>query len=161
MASIPDTLNASLQSILSGDPWYGPNTYSIIDSITFEDAYEMPPGAVHSIAGILLHMLGWAQEVTQRMQGQPAGEPAAGDWPNPGNPDEDKWQQLKDNFKLANVTLQSVINSLPADKWDAPTNDTRDPAMGTGVTYRQLIEGLIQHHIYHSGQLALMNRLLS
>lgn len=160
MTSISEKLNASLQSILNGDPWYGPNTYSIIDGISFEAAYETPPGAVHHITGILLHMLGWAQEATRRMRGHAAAEPAGGDWPDPGTPDEQKWQHLKDNFKLANVVLLDVIDNFPANKWDEPTNDTRNPASGTGVSYLALIEGLIQHHIYHSGQLALLNRIV-
>ena len=122
-------------------------------------AYEMPPGSVHNIAGILLHMLGWTQEVTERMGGQTAGEPAAGDWPDPGTPDEDKWKQLIADFKLANVTLAGIIQNFPQDKWNTPTNDTRDRELGTGVSYQALIEGLIQHHIYHSGQIALLKRI--
>jgi uncharacterized damage-inducible protein DinB len=158
--STSQKLNALLQSILSGDPWYGPNTYDIIDNISFEAAYETPSGSVHNIAGIILHMLGWTLETTARMQGQTAGEPAGGDWPNPGTPDEQKWQQLINSFKLANVTLGGMIEDFPEDKWDAPTNDKRNRELGTGVSYRALTEGLIQHHVYHSGQLALLNRIV-
>ncbi|RFZ82989.1 hypothetical protein DYU05_12610 [Mucilaginibacter terrenus] len=156
-----ERLNASLESVLYGDPWYGPKTYDILSSIALEMAYELPEGSVHSIAGIMLHMLSWTQEVTARMNGKLAGEPSGGDWPDPGTPDEHKWQQLLSSFKLANVTLAGEIMKFPEDKWSAPTNDERNPALGTGVTYSELIEGLIQHHIYHSGQIALLKRLLS
>lgn len=159
--SIAEKLQTSLQSILAHDPWYGPATYDIIDQISFETAYEKPPGAVHAIAGIVLHMLGWTQEVTQRMGGQTAGEPAGGDWPDPGTPDEQRWQQLIADFKLANVTLAGVIQHFADDRWNAPINDERIQEIGTGVNYQALVEGLIQHHVYHSGQLALMKRLLS
>lgn len=159
MTTIAEKLQTSLQQILAHDPWYGPATYDIFEGITFEMAYETPPGSVHSIAGILLHMLGWTQEVTERMVGQTAGEPAAGDWPDPGTPDEDKWKQLIADFRLANVTLAGIIQNFPQDKWNAPTNDTRDRELGTGVSYQALIEGLIQHHIYHSGQIALLKRI--
>jgi uncharacterized damage-inducible protein DinB len=158
--STSQKLNASLQSILNGDPWYGPNTYSIIDGISFEAACETPPGSVHNIAGILLHMLGWTHETTERMRGQTAGEPIGGDWPDPGKPDEQKWQRLKDDFKLANVVLSGVISNFPKDRWEAPINDARNSEAGTGVTYLALIEGLTEHHVYHSGQLALLNRIV-
>ncbi|RYU89509.1 hypothetical protein EWM62_14405 [Mucilaginibacter terrigena] len=160
MTIIAQKLQNSLQQILSHDPWYGPATYDIIDNVSFEAAYELPPGSVHSIAGILLHMLGWTQEVTARMNGQAAGEPAGGDWPDPGHPDEAKWKQLIADFKLANVTLAGIIQNLPADKWDAPTNDARNREMGTGVSHESLIEGLVQHHVYHSGQIALLHRIV-
>ena len=159
MTTIAEKLQTSLQQILAHDPWYGPATYDIFEGITFEMAYETPSGSVHNIAGILLHMLGWTQEVTERMGGQTAGEPAAGDWPDPGTPDEDKWKQLIADFKLANVTLAGIMQNFPQDKWNTPTNDTRDRELGTGVSYQALIEGLIQHHIYHSGQIALLKRI--
>jgi uncharacterized damage-inducible protein DinB len=159
--SIAEKLQTSLQSILAHQPWYGPATYDILDGINFEAAYEKPPGSVHNIAGILLHMLGWTQEATERMHGKEAGDPTGGDWPDPGQPDEQRWQHLINDFKLANVTLAGVIQSFPAEKWGAPTNDKRYSATGEGVTYQELIEGLIQHHIYHSGQIALLNRIVN
>ncbi|MES2268006.1 MAG: DinB family protein [Bacteroidota bacterium] len=159
MEPISQKLQTALQQVLSHDPWYGPSTYEIIGSVSFDAAYETPPGSVHNIAGILLHMLGWVHEVTARMQGKPAGEPAGGDWPDPGQPGEDKWKQLIADFKLANVTLAGIIQNFEAGKWTAPINDERNRELGTGVTYQALIEGLIQHHIYHTGQIALLNRI--
>jgi hypothetical protein len=105
-------------------------------------------------------MLGWAQEVAARMNGQTAGEPAGGDWPDPGTPDEDKWKQLIADFKLSNVTLTGIIQNVSDNKWNEPINDERNRELGTGVSYQALIEGLIQHHIYHSGQIALLNRIV-
>jgi uncharacterized damage-inducible protein DinB len=159
--SIAEKLETSLQSILAHEPWYGPATYDIIDGIIFEAAYEKPPGSVHSIAGILMHMLGWTQEATERMNGKVAGDPAGGDWPDPGQPDQQRWQHLINDFKLANVTLAGYIQNFPAEKWGTPTNDKRYSATGEGVTYQELIEGLIQHHIYHSGQISLLNRIVN
>jgi uncharacterized damage-inducible protein DinB len=159
--SIAEKLETSLQSILAHEPWYGPATYDIIDGISFEAAYEKPPGSVHNIAGILMHMLGWTQEATERMHGKEAGDPTGGDWPDPGQPDEQRWQHLINDFKLANVTLAGVIQNFPAEKWAAPINDKRYSDTGEGVSYQELIEGLIQHHIYHSGQIALLNRIVN
>jgi uncharacterized damage-inducible protein DinB len=156
----PEKLQISLQSVLSGDPWYGPATYAIIDSIPFEAAYETPPGSVHNIAGIMLHMLGWTLEVTERMYGKDASDPAGGDWPDPDTPDEDRWQTLINDFKLANTTLSGIIQSFPSNKWQEPISDHRFSESGKGDTYQEMIEGLIQHHVYHSGQLALLNRIV-
>jgi hypothetical protein len=36
----------------------------------------------------------------------------------------------------------------------------RDPALGTGATYRGMVNGLVQHNAYHSGQLALLRKAL-
>jgi len=156
-----EKLNHQLTTILSGDAWYGPNVYSIIEQLTFETAYEKPPGAVHNIAAIVLHMIAWTEEVIDRMNGLTAGIPTSGDWPDTGAPGEQKWQNYVSDLKLVNVNLQGIIQNFAVEKWDEPINEERDRELGTGVTYEALIEGLIQHHIYHSGQIALLNRIIN
>jgi len=156
-----DKLNAQLTQILSGDPWYGTNVYDILAQVSFEAAYEKPPGSVHNIAEIVLHMIAWTEEVMDRMNGLTAGIPASGDWPETGAPDEQKWQNYVNDLKLVNVNLQGVIQNFPPEQWDEPINDERDRESGTCVSYEALIEGLIQHHIYHSGQIAILNRIIN
>ena len=156
-----EALQNKLQDVLSGKPWYGPAAYNILGKISIEAAYDKPPGSIHNIAEILLHMLGWTQEVTERMHGKKAGTPDGGDWPDAGTPDEHHWQTLLSDYKLANTILAGVIQNFDEHKWGQPTNDYRYSDTGEGATYAELIEGLIQHHIYHSGQIALLNRILS
>jgi uncharacterized damage-inducible protein DinB len=150
-------LQDGLTRILSGNAWYGYNTYHLLGQVTFEAAYEKPPGSAHNIAEILLHMIAWTEEVIDRMNGQTAGLPASGDWPETGQPDEQKWQNYVDDFKLVNVNLLEVIRNFPLDNWDDVIPDDREPQVD--FTYAGLIEGLIEHHVYHSGQIALLLRI--
>ena len=39
--------------------------------------------------------------------------------------------------------------------------DTREPALGTGVTVGAMLVGLAQHDAYHTGQLALLRQLIT
>jgi uncharacterized damage-inducible protein DinB len=55
--------------------------------------------------------------------------------------------------------LLGVIQNFPPEQWDDSINDERNRELGTGVSYEALIEGLIQHHVYHSGQIALLLRI--
>ncbi len=68
-----EKLQQELQKVLSGQPWYGDPIYAILDRITFESAYENPPGSAHNIAEIILHMLSWTEEVMDRLNEKPAG----------------------------------------------------------------------------------------
>ncbi|HVS92223.1 MAG TPA: DinB family protein [Mucilaginibacter sp.] len=148
-------------NVLSGNPWYGDNVYSIIEKVSFEAAFEKPQGAAHSIAEIVLHMLSWTEEVMDRLNGKEAGPPLSGDWPEAGVPEEQKWQNYVNDLKLVNVNLQRVIGDFDEEKWNEPMNDKREHALGTGVSYKQLVNGLIQHHIYHSGQISILNRIIN
>ena len=158
--NISQQLQKDLETVLSGDPWYGSNLYDIIEQVSFEAAFEKPPGSVHNIAGIVLHMLSWTEEVLDRMNGQTAQLPSSGDWPDPGTPDEQKWQNYVNDLKLVNVNLLGVIQNFPEEKWNEPINDERNRELGTAVSYEELVKGLIQHHIYHSGQVALLCRII-
>ena len=156
-----EKLSTQLMQVLSGDAWYGPNVYDLLAEVTFEAAYEKPPGSAHNIAEIVLHMIAWTEEVLDRMNGQTAALPTSGDWPDTGAPDEQKWQNYVDDLKLVNVNLQGAIQNFPAEKWDEPIADERNRELGTGVSYGALVEGLIQHHIYHSGQVSILNRIIN
>jgi uncharacterized damage-inducible protein DinB len=157
--TISEKLSAALEKVLSGDPWYGSNTYDILSKVSFEAAYEKPAGAIHNISEIVLHMVAWTEEVMDRMNGMTAGLPTSGDWPETGTPDEQKWQNYVDDLKLVNLNLLGVIQNFPDEQWDEPILDERNRELGTGVSYEALIEGLIQHHIYHTGQIALLTRI--
>lgn len=157
--NIADKLSQELENVLSGDPWYGSPVYTILEQVGFEAAFEKPPGSVHDIAGIILHMLSWTEEVLDRMNGMSAGLPSSGDWPDHGAPTEEKWQNYVNDLKLVNVNLLAAIRDFPEEQWTEPFTDERDRELGTGVTFEELVRGLIQHHIYHSGQIALLTRI--
>lgn len=154
-----EKLTQELANVLSGAPWYGDPVYTIIEKVTFETAYEKPEHAAHNIAEIVLHMLAWTEEVIDRMNGLPSGVPTSGDWPPTGNPDQQKWQNYVNDLKLVNVNLLGVMRDFPEEQWSEPINDERNRELGAGVTYEALMNGLIQHHVYHSGQIALLTRI--
>jgi len=154
-----EKLQQELEKVLSGRPWYGTGIYATIAKISFEAAYEKPPGSAHNIAEIVLHMVAWTEEVMDRMNGMTAGVPTSGDWPETGKPDEQKWQNYVDDLKLVNVNLIGIIQNFPDEQWGEPIDDQRGDR--PVVTYEALINGLIQHHIYHAGQIALLNRIIN
>ena len=153
-----EEISNELKTVLSGHPWYGNSIYDIIKQVGFDAAFEKPPGSIHNIAGILLHMLAWTEEVMDRMNGLAAQIPSSGDWPDPGEPDEQKWQNYVNDLKLVNVNLLGVIQNFPEEQWHTPINDMRDTE--TVLTYQEMITGFIQHQVYHAGQIALLTRIL-
>ena len=104
-------------------------------------------------------MISWTEEVMDRLNGVTAQLPTSGDWPEPGTPDEQKWQNYVNDLKLVNVNLLVVIQNYPEEQWNEPIKDERDSQPSTGVSFKELVQGLIQHHIYHSGQIALLLRI--
>src|ERR1700712_1871374 len=106
-----EKLKQELERVLSGSPWYGISIYDTLAKVSFEAAYEKPPGAIYNIAEIVMHMVAWTEEVMDRMNGMTAGVPTSGDWPETGNPGEQKWQSYVEDLKLVNVNLSGIIQN--------------------------------------------------
>lgn len=150
-----------LRRQLEGDPWHGPSLKEILEGITPEQAMRRVAPGAHSIWELVLHMTGWAREVAARMRGQAAAEPEEGDWPAPpGQPDEAQWRAAKTDLARAHRELFDGIEALPPRRLHQPVKDFRNSALGTGMTAYQTIYGLIQHDVYHSGQIALLKKIV-
>jgi len=150
-------LQQELETVLSGQPWYGSPIYSILDKVTFESAYKKASPDSHNIVEIILHMLSWTEEVMDRLNGMTAGVPPSGDWPEPGAPDEQKWKLWIEDLKLANINLIGIIKDLSEEQWTTLIDDKRGDEPVT--THEQLVYGFIQHQIYHAGQIALLVKI--
>ncbi|MFD2148432.1 DinB family protein [Mucilaginibacter antarcticus] len=148
-----EKLKNDLQTILSGQPWYGESIYNIFDKVNFEAAYTRA-GHAHTIAEILLHLISWTEEVMDRLNGKPASLPNSGNWPHPGEPDEERLKIWIDDFKLVSLNLLKTIEDFPENKWDEIFIDERNNEPTN--TYRELIYGFIQHQVYHSAQVSLL-----
>jgi uncharacterized damage-inducible protein DinB len=151
-------LQAELKNVLWGHPWYGNSVYVTLAAATFENAHKRPPGAAHTIAEIVLHMISWTEEVIDRINEKPAGVPLGGDWPEPDTSDELKWYLYIDDLKLVNANLLKAIHDFPEEKWHEKIIDERNEE--PVVTYAEMVRGLIQHHIYHHGQIGLLLKVL-
>jgi uncharacterized damage-inducible protein DinB len=158
MTTIASILQYELETAFLGKPWYGKPISEIITEGSWQAAFNKPAGSVHSIAHIILHMTSWTEEVISRLQGNPAAEPARGDWPEPGDASEQNWHHLVIDLDEANSNLIKAMLAFPNNKWDDLINDQR--GLGEPVTtYKELVYGFIQHQIYHAGQIALLNRM--
>ena len=142
----------------SGDPWHGSPLSQILDGVTHSQAAAKPIASGHSIWELVLHIAAWKNEVRRRLSGEPAGEPQEGDWPAAGEISESAWKAAREHLELAHRLLVSAVRDLPETKLFDPTNDARSREMGTGVTYYELLHGIVQHDVYHSGQIALLKK---
>jgi len=141
-----------------GDPWHGSPVTTILEGVTHEQAARQPPNGAHSIWALVLHMTGWRNEVARRATGEPAGEPAAGDYPDVGEPTASRWKAALAAFDASHHHLANVVRGLSDDQLLAATNDPRNRPLGTGCSYYDLLHGIVQHDAYHAGQIAILKK---
>lgn len=150
-----------LERAHAGDPWHGSSRAALLADVTAEEARRSPAAGSHSIWQLVLHMTAWTREVTRRVQGQQAAAPDMGDWPPlPATPDERAWRATLAALDDAHANLRNAVRAIDASRLSTYVGDARHAALGTGVTYAQTINGLVQHDAYHSGQIAVVKKLL-
>jgi uncharacterized damage-inducible protein DinB len=147
-----------LQREHDGDPWHGSPLKAILQGIDAQRAAARPLADAHSIWEIVLHMTSWKNETARRIRGAVACMPIEGDWPEAGSRTEDRWQQAIGRLEAAHEDLIAVVKTLPDAKLYEPTNDTRSGPLGTGVSHYVLLHGIVQHDVYHAGQIALLKK---
>lgn len=139
------------------DPWHGPSMQAVLDDVEAGMAASKPLPGVHSIWEIVLHLTSWSREVARRLRDGTARNPEDGDWPPVPSPITDAaWRDAIVRLQAAQGELRAAIEQLPAPRWSTMVEDKRDPALGTGVTYQQMVYGVLQHETYHAGQMALL-----
>ncbi len=152
---MPDLLK-ELNKAYQGDAWHGSNVRAILQEVKPEMAFVRPVPQAHTIAEILLHMTGWTEEVTSRLAGGEAKLPLRGDWPVPSATTPEAWDRMLADFYRSNEQLLDCCAQLSEEQWHTPFAESRSRELGTGVSKRELLNGLIQHHAYHAGQIALL-----
>jgi uncharacterized damage-inducible protein DinB len=150
-----------LQRAHDGDPWHGSPITTNLRGVTAAQAAARPPGGAHSIWELVLHATAWRNEVRRRLTGERFSPvPLEGDWPAAGEPTEARWRAALRSLDEAHTELVKVVKTLPESRLFEPPAHRRDPAAGTGVTLYELLHGLAQHDAYHSGQVAIVKRVL-
>ena len=155
-----DRIIDELQREFSGDPWHGSPLVQILDGIAAEQAASHPVAGGHSIWELVLHITAWQGEVQRRLSGAPASDPEEGDWPAVGDTAPERWRRALEALRAAHDRLLAAIRELPDAKLFEPTNDPRNRPLGTGVSYYVLLHGIVQHDVYHSGQMALLKKAM-
>jgi uncharacterized damage-inducible protein DinB len=154
------TLAAQVAKVHNGDPWYGDPILTVLAGVSAKDAAAHPIAGAHSIWEMVLHLTSWAREVNRRLESGIWREPADGDWPAAPEPSAAKWKQAVAELSAVHEALHGTVAKLPPAQLDAQVGTERNRALGTGVTLRETIHGILQHDAYHLGQISLLKKAL-
>jgi uncharacterized damage-inducible protein DinB len=148
-----------MASVHSGDPWHGPPVMASLDGIDAPRASAHPLKGTHSIWEIAQHVIAWRREVAARLRGKPPSTPAPGDWPAPGT-GEPAWAETKAELDASHRELVAAVANLDDAALEHPVGQSRDAAVGAGVSVAIMLHGIVQHDAYHCGQMSMLAKAL-
>jgi uncharacterized damage-inducible protein DinB len=108
----------------------------------------------------VLHNTPCNNDVRRRLSGAAASDPEEGDWPAVGETSDARWRQALAALERAHTELVATVRQVPEAQLSKPTNDPRVPG-GAGVSYYVLLHGIVQHDVYHAGQIAIVKKGLA
>lgn len=137
-----------------GGAWHGPAVLEIVKGVSARQAAQRPLNT-HSIWELLLHIDAWQQITLRRLQGEvfSAQPDSKEDWPPVGSATEAAWRKACASVKRSNQRLAAAA---------AKCSDKRLVALAGGQRYTNefMLDGVVQHNIYHAGQIALLKKIL-
>lgn len=151
-------LSRDVRNGFSGDPWHGSSVVAILSNVDARLAASHPIEGAHSIWEIVLHLTAWTMEVVRRLEGAHPQPPIDGDWPPVRDTDAASWEKAKESLAEAHDEVLKVLGRFPAANLDQMVGAHRIPALGTGVSFHAMVNGLVQHDAYHAGQVAILKR---
>ena len=149
-----------LRRAFDGDAWYGPSLKATLKGVTAEQAAASPIADAHSIWQIALHIAAWEGAVLDRLSGKSAELPAEGDWPEIADSSEAGWQQTLALLDQRHTALLAAITDFTDEQLKEMIGEQRDPATGSGVSVYYTLHGVLQHNVYHAGQIAILKKAL-
>jgi uncharacterized damage-inducible protein DinB len=137
----------------SGDAWHGPSLLRLLDGISAENASKHSVRNAHSIWELVNHIAAWNTIVRHRLMGETVTVTPEMDWPPVWEASEIAWKRSLDHLSESRALLRKVVEGLTDDQLGERVAEK-------DYTNYVMLHGLIQHDLYHAGQVAILKKAL-
>jgi uncharacterized damage-inducible protein DinB len=139
----------------------GPSGFDValmdsLQGVTAEMAVQKPAGSTHSIWELLLHIVNWEEISTRRLNGEfiKWERDTEMDWPALSDRSEARWRELLARIDRSNANFVETVSKLTDAELATPTTGRKD-------TRHEMVLGMLQHSVYHAGQIVILKKLIA
>ncbi|HEY5883871.1 MAG TPA: DinB family protein [Pyrinomonadaceae bacterium] len=148
-----ERIREQLKRAFEGKAWHGPSVMEVLHDVTAEQATIRVFPAAHTIWELALHIGAWEGACLTRLQGGRAELTDAEDWPAVTHISDDAWRDCKSKLQEGNQKLRNALGTVDEQKLDEPI------LPGLPSIYIT-VQGVVQHDLYHAGQIAILKKAL-
>jgi len=134
-----------------GDAWHGPSLKDVLSGVSAVKAASKPLRNAHSIWEIVLHVNAWLDAARRRIEGEKLNLTDEQDWPALKKKGSQAWKETLQILENNQILFEDTVKQLP----DARLSDN---LTGGAYTIYFQLQGIIQHTLYHTGQIALLRK---
>jgi len=144
-----------LRRAFDGEAWHGDSLMEILDDVTAAGAAGHPIAGAHSIWELALHIAAWDGAVLRRMGGAAVELSDAENFPVITDASDAAWRRALGEVRRVHGELVSAVSALP----DSRLDDRVPGKEGAHYTFYYMLQGAVQHELYHAGQIALLKKM--
>lgn len=147
-----EILADQLERSFRGGAWHGPAVAETLAGVDESTAAARSILGAHSIWEIVHHLTVWNDVPRRRIDGERLQNLGADrDWPPVNDVSATAWQAALTALENAHAALHTRILDLTDAQLD-------DPVTGSDPTVRGMLFGVLQHNVYHAGQITLLRK---
>lgn len=145
-------IKSQLRRAYEGEAWHGPSLKELLSDVTAEQAARRPLESTHSIWELVLHINAWERIVRLRLTSEEAVSASDEEnFPPVRDTSEEAWKETLVRLGEGNRALRDSIGQLDESQLD-------NIVAGTEYSIYFMLHGVIQHDLYHAGQIALLKK---
>jgi uncharacterized damage-inducible protein DinB len=145
-------IKSQLRRAFEGEAWHGPSVMELLKDVTADQAAAHPLAGAHSIWELALHIATWERFVRRRIVEATELEPTDEEnFPTVLDTSDAAWRAAIEGIKRNHAELLETV---------AGVDDARLAEIVPGKPYSVyfMLHGVIQHDLYHAGQIALLKK---
>jgi len=140
-----------LRRAFHGPAWHGPALLQLLKGADARIAAAKPLPDAHSIWELVLHIAAWDGAALRRLGGKRARLTDKQNFPPVPETTEAAWREAVAHAKRMHDELVKTVASLP---------DSRlcETVPGKRYDFYHMLHGVVQHELYHAGQIAVLKK---
>ncbi len=145
-----------LRRAFYGEAWHGDSLFKILEGVTAERVAARPVANAHTIWELVLHIAAWDDVVRRRMTGVAVGELSRKkNFPLVVDASEAAWASTLDEVRRVHDDLMAAVEKFPDKSLTQPVPGKK----GAHYNFYYMLHGVVQHELYHAGQIALLKKM--
>ena len=145
-----------IRRAFEGDAWHGDAIQELLAGVTATIAAAKPIKNAHSIWELVLHIAAWDDAVFRRIGGAAVELTKQQDFPPVRDASLAAWRRTVSHLEQTHNQLIKAVAAFPdsrlQDHVPGKTEDYYD--------FYYMFSGIVQHELYHAGQIALLKKAL-
>ena len=143
-----------IRRAFEGDAWHGDSVLELLSDVNAKTAASHPIKDAHSIWELLLHIAAWDGAAIRRTASQAVELKDKENFPPVEDTSEAAWGKALEQVKRTHDELVKAVAAFP----DARLQDQVPGKKEAYYNYFYLFSGIVQHELYHAGQIALLKK---